>query len=254
MPPISLNFENNYGMYIFAFLLLPGLFFYKTKIQSFSNVNSLYLSQNISQQLQGLFIVTVILHHISQRMEVAGLMQVFHLVGYLAVGVFFFISGVGLSKSLKIKENYLDGFLHKKIIRILLPFLIINMLTIIILYSNGTSFSTNNLFQYLLGIKFIDGTLWFIETIMLFYFFFYISFFKRNSFRSLVSITLLVLSYIVISWYLGNGSWTYISSLCFLLGIYYIYFEERVHTFIANKFYILLFLSLEPLANSIPTK
>lgn len=242
MPSISLDFINNYGIYIFVFLLLPVLFLYKMKVQNFNNGN-ITLTQNINQQLQGLFIVVVILHHISQKMEVSSYMQIFHNVGYLVVGGFFFISGVGLSKSLKLKEDYLQGFLYKKIMRVFMPFFIINLLTVAVLNHNHT-FSFLTSIQYLVGLKLIDNTLWFIETIMLFYLFFYISFIKRKNFNSIVMVTFSVLSYIVLARYLGNGPWTYISSLCFLLGIYYISYEQYVNTFIANYFFTLLISSL----------
>lgn len=114
MPSIDINFNNNYGIYIFVYLLLPFLFFYKAKIINFTNSNVLSLSSDTNNQLKGLFILVVILHHIALHMDSYGLLSILRSVGYLAVSVFFFISGVGLSKSLIRNPKYLDRFLYKK--------------------------------------------------------------------------------------------------------------------------------------------
>ena len=201
MPSISLSFDNNYGVLFFIFLVIPLLFFYKTSIINFTtikNKNDFSLSKNTNDQLKGIFIIVVIIHHISQRIDPLGILALFQTVGYLAIGVFFFISGVGLTKSLKRNNEYLNGFLHKKIARIYLPFIIINILTIIVLYLNGTTFTYDAIIKYIIPIKLIDNTLWFIMTILIFYFFFYLSFKKTYSLRSLFIVTILTLLYIFI--------------------------------------------------------
>lgn len=244
MPHIALSFENNYGIYLFTFLLIPILFFYKTKIINFTNNNVLSLSQNTNNQLKGIFIIIVVLHHISQRMDPLGLMVAFHPIGYLAVGAFFFISGFGLTKSLKKNNKYLEGFLYKKIARIYLPFIIVNILTIITLYVYGITFTYEELIKYIIPLKLIDGTLWFIVTILIFYFFFYLSFKKSYSIKSLATITILILLYILVYRFLNKGEWTYISSLCFPLGIYYAFFEEKINSIIYNNFTLIISISL----------
>jgi len=243
MPSIHLTFDNNYGIYIFAFLILPLIFFYKAKVVNFTT-NNLSLSKNTSTQLQGIFILIVVLHHISQRMEPSGFLAIFHYVGYLSVGAFFFISGFGLTKSLQKNSKYLDGFLYQKIARIYLPFIIVNILTLMALYIIGTTFTYDVLIQNIIGVKLIDGTLWFIITILIFYFFFYLSFKKYYGFKSLILVTILVLIYILVYRYLEKGAWTFVSSLCFPLGIYYAFFEKKVNTIIYNNFTPILFGSL----------
>lgn len=238
-----LTFDNNYGIYLFAFLILPLIFFYKAKIINFTT-NNLSLSKNTSTQLQGIFILIVVLHHISLRMDSFGLLGIFHYVGYLSVGAFFFISGFGLTKSLQRNSKYLDSFLYQKIARIYLPFIIVNIFTIIALYIKGTTFTYDELIQNIIGVKLIDGTLWFIITILIFYFFFYLSFKKSYGFKSLATVTILVLIYILVYRYLEKGAWTFISSLCFPLGIYYAFFEKKINTIIYNNFTFMLSSSL----------
>lgn len=244
MPSINLNFNNNYGIYIFVYLFLPFLFFYKTKIVNFTKSIDFSLSSATSNQLKGIFIIIVILHHISQRMEFAGLLYIFHAFGSLVVGGFFFISGMGLTKSLKRNPKYLDGFLHKKIARIYLPFIMINILTTVTLYLYGAVFTYSTLVQYILSLKLIDSTLWFVVTIMIFYLFFYISFKNNYNLKSLFFITLLIIIYILTARFLDQGGWTYISSLCFPLGIYYVFFEEKLNSIISKHFVLTIIVSV----------
>ncbi len=247
MPSITLSFNNNYGIYLFVFLILPVLFFYKTKIINFTTIKTnhdLSLSKNTNNQLKGIFIIIVVLSHISTHMDSSSLLAVFPPTGYLAVGGFFFISGFGLTKSLKRNNAYLNGFFYKKIVRIYLPFVIINIFTMIVLYLNGTTYTYDVIIEYIIPIKLIDSTLWFIVTILIFYFFFYVSFKKNYNLKSLFMVTTLTLIYILVCRFFDMGNWTYISSLCFPVGIYYAFFEGKIKSIIYNKFILILTLFL----------
>lgn len=247
MPGFILSFNNNYGIYLFVYLMLPLLFFYKTKIINFTTIqnnNDFSLSQNTNNQLKGIFVIIVILHHIAQHMDPYGLLLILHYVGYLAVGAFFFISGFGLTKSIQRNDAYLNGFIYKKMARIYLPFIVINLLTVIVLYVNGTTFTYDMFTKYIIGIKLIDGTLWFIVTILILYFFFYLSFKKDYNLRSLFIVTILTLIYILVCIFFDMSKQTYVSSLCFPVGIYYAFFEEKINSIIYNKFVLILSLFL----------
>lgn len=82
--------------------------------------------------LRGLLAVGIVLHHISQRVgqavpDVWGLSQ-FEFLGAPIVAVFFFLSGYGLMKSLRVKgTSYLDGFLRKRMTKVLLPLLLCSL-------------------------------------------------------------------------------------------------------------------------------
>lgn len=243
MPSIHLiNFSNNYGIYLIVYCLLPLLFLYKAKVIDLYE-QDISFSKNTSTQLQGLFIIIIAIHHISQQMNPAGLLEYFHYFGYLAVGAFFFISGFGLMKSIKKYDTYLDSFLQKKIVQIYVPFIIINILTLIISAIYGMTFNGDQLLRDVLGIVLIDGSSWFIITILIFYLFFYISFKNNNTLKSLIIITILVLSYMMLCIYFQKGAWTFVSSLSFPLGIYYAYFEKRLNNIIRKNYIKILILS-----------
>lgn len=82
------------------------------------------LDQESSTSLRGLMALGVILHHISQKKAFsdAGELSFFVDIGFLFVGVFFFLSGLGLARSLGSKPGYLDSFFRKRILSIAVPF------------------------------------------------------------------------------------------------------------------------------------
>lgn len=240
MPYIHLNFDNNYGLYFFVFFLIPLLFFYKTEI--INTVDKFFLSRNCTTQIKGLFILVVVLHHISQSLN-PGLMDAFRPVGYLAVGAFFFVSGLGLVKSVKRNNKYLEGFLYKKVSRIYVPFLFVNLLTVIALSLKGDHLSFADMVKYTLSFSLIDKSLWFIVAILIFYCLFWLSFYYLRDLLALVAVTMFVSLYVVVCLVTGQGPHVYISSFSFPLGIIYGYYDERVNTVIFHRYYLVLMLT-----------
>ncbi len=110
-------------MYLFIFLLTLclAISFAKPKadLKPFS-VEAL-------MPLRGVLAVFIVLHHCVLRTDGAGadvpwVLSQFSFMGAPVVAVFFFLSGYGLTRSLKCKgEAYLHGFLHKRLSKILIP-------------------------------------------------------------------------------------------------------------------------------------
>ena len=214
----SIEFASNYYLYFLVFVAIPFGFFYRARIVSGLADNS-FLSKRCTDQLRGLFIVIVVLHHISERMISPGFLVLFRApLGYFAVGIFLFLSGLGLTKSLK-NDQYLDKFLLKKIVRVYTPLVIVNMLTIVSLVLKGDDFSIAQVLFFLLSVKFIDNSSWFIIIILLFYFLFWLSSVVAKDEKFILMLTFLVSAYIVLSKIIGLGGWWYYSSLCFPMGV-----------------------------------
>ena len=84
-----------------------------------------YASLDTMKSLRGFAAIGVILHHISQEdiFQEMKVLSGFVNAGAYFVALFFFCSGYGLIKSLKTKENYLKGFVKKRIVKaIIIPF------------------------------------------------------------------------------------------------------------------------------------
>ena len=244
MPYMNFDFSDNYYIYFIAYIAIPVLFFFKAKVTRRVDSN-FFVSKSSTDQLRGIFIVVMVIHHISQRMADPGLLRPFNEMGYFAVGMFFFFSGFGLTKSFKNKETYLDHFLIKKLVRIYIPFIIVNTLTVIALIIKGDDLSVWEILEFSFSIKMIDTTQWFIIVILIFYVFFWLSFIAtKNIVKSQISITILVLLFIISCKYLVLGGWWYYSSLCFPMGVIFAANEKKIYEIIYNKYNFVLVISL----------
>ena len=77
-----------------------------------------------SNKIKGLLALLIIIHHLSIYIKDTILLKVFTIVGVIAVSAFFFYSGYGLMTSYLKKENYLKDFWNKRIMKIVIPYII----------------------------------------------------------------------------------------------------------------------------------
>jgi len=92
--------------------------------------------------------------------------------GYIAVALFFFISGYGVMESEKRNRLPFTRFLRRRLSRVYIPFVITNILFIItLLFLGSYPFSIGNLLVHIFGIELIDSVTWFVPVTLLFYFF-----------------------------------------------------------------------------------
>lgn len=171
------------SMIFYAVLCL--LLFHKAKIASITTVNIDFLSPESTKNLQGVAALGVILHHISQTEIISSInqIQIFRNMGFLFVGLFFFISGFGLYKSYNMKLNYLDNFIHRRILPIIICFYITNVFYFIqdYFFLRNINYSVLERFCRVAGIFLINPGSWYIPVIVIMYFSFYFTFKKIKS-------------------------------------------------------------------------
>lgn len=94
-------------------------------IQPSENLINRDLSIQSTNNLKGFSILIIVLHHLSQRTafglsKSAYWLSRFNVVGRLAVAIFFFVSGYGLTRQFQQKgQDYLHHFLRKRIVPII---------------------------------------------------------------------------------------------------------------------------------------
>ncbi len=93
--------------------------------------------------------------------------------GYIAVAVFFFLSGYGLMESEKHNKLSADAFLKRRLSRVYIPFILTNVLLILALLCFGhyETISLSNMLAHIFGFKLIDNVTWFVPVTLLLYFF-----------------------------------------------------------------------------------
>jgi peptidoglycan/LPS O-acetylase OafA/YrhL len=183
-----------------------------------------------SLSLKAFLAFLIVLHHSSQPLCKNGetFFFQFWFWGPAIVGLFFFLTGYGLLKSLKSKEGYMKTFMRKRFLKILPPYIIA-----IVIYQCYIACTGNFDFGILVS-DFMKGcppipNSWYIVAIILFYLLFYFVFrFIRSIGVSLVLMWLLSIAYMVIIKYIGWGDWWWISTLALNVGMTYSYFEPSI--------------------------
>jgi len=141
----------------------------------------------------------------------------------LFVGIFFFYSGYGLKKSTKSRQNYLNDFLKRKLIGIYLPFLLAETCHTVV-----TALYSGNYSQFIMkciGVKLSNTILWYVVEILALYVLFYIF----ETYRMpIIAYVIAWLGFAFVASYFNIGSWWYVSTPCFILGIICGKYESRL--------------------------
>ncbi len=188
------------------------------------NENAMGLEQ--TKAVLGIFSVGIILHHVALKtMGNGGAAKVFLPflgIGFLFVAYFFFCSGYGLYKSFLAKEDYLKGFLGKRIIPLLISFFAADILFQLARLSLASPAFPANTYS------------WFIFVIMIMYCIFFACFklFKKNAELAVLGATIL--------WCIGcrllfAETYWYNSVLAFPAGLLLAKHEEKITGFIKKR-------------------
>lgn len=140
-----------------------------------------YLALDNTLPIRGLLAICIVLHHGSGYFTRISFISPLQHIGYLVVALFFFLSGYGLSYGLKNKKGYMDGFLKKRLISVLIPYWIGNMVYCAGVYLMGEQIEAKSFILSMLLLKVINGPMWYVQLQVLFYLQFYVSFAKKDN-------------------------------------------------------------------------
>ena len=236
---------------IIAAILLFG--FKKAKKGEF---NEEWNSFSETKAIQGLMALCIVCHHTAQQTCVNWLpsgnivngLNVFSDTGFLFVGVFFFWSGYWLFKSFKNKQKYLSGFISKRVVAVLVPYVIVCFLFTlerIFVFKEKMPlwFKITNFTGITIGYYF--G--WYIQAIVVFYLVFYFAFkYSRYDFDAILYVFAGVLLWVVAGLiidhndYFMRGQWWYNSTMLFPFGVLFAKNESKIIEFLKKRFKILV--------------
>ncbi|MBE5829319.1 MAG: acyltransferase [Butyrivibrio sp.] len=232
------------------------LVFYGAKIAPKGEFSSEYLNWDQMMALRTVACLSIILHHLTQRITEYGRIgkgpiTIYNYIGFLCTAVFFFSSGYGLLYSFLNKHNYLDGFLRKRLPSVLVPFFLVNVITVLVnhlVYKRGTSDDALYVIKQVVGIELLDGNAWFIVEIMVLYVLFAVFFsLIKNKDVSLVLLILATFGIMAFAFFRGHdyddfketyfmGEWWYNSTFTFVFGLLYARFKNGIEAFLKKHY------------------
>lgn len=258
------------------------LFFWGSKSKlGTKEIHEDYNSLETMKSLRGFAAIGVILHHISQQTlpknQSWSFLSPFVNAGAFFVAIFFFCSGYGLLKSLDTKDNYLKGFIPKRIFKgILIPFYVDILLYGFSYLIYGKKMPVAQWICNLTGLTQMNIYAWFPIVLAILYFVFYIVF-KIIKSKKLRPLAFLIIAAAIIGIGLGfcynghfawwaykqknwwnlpnfkndkwwvaekilwfNGEWWVNSMIGFLAGLLFANYEEKIVA-ACKKYYAVIF-------------
>lgn len=238
---VVLDFIDLFPLLLLA-LFLPGI----KPLRKKGEMNENYLSLQTGNVLKGLFAVVVVFHHLSQETTGGLLLPQFGYVGYLAVSVFFFLSGYGLQKSNMASVHYKDRFLQKRLPKILLPYLAMTLLYWLYIAVGGTVYSVASVLRAIGKGDPIVSYSWYVICICYFYVAFWLFMLICGKWPGLMVLCtgIWCAAYAIICKQLNYGSWWFNSSHLLVLGVFWAAFEPQILCFVKKHYSLLLPLAV----------
>ncbi|MCR5591786.1 MAG: acyltransferase [Lachnospiraceae bacterium] len=226
------------------------------KVKKKGEFEELAWSISQSRDMQAAAALMIIIHHTVQAITFygntyKGPITVWSSFGIYFTSIFFFFSGFGLYKSITQKENYLDGFFSRRLPRIVIPFMLINLIFLFIVPA-GRITKIRHVFTSILGLTLLNTNTWFIVELVILYIAFYIAFRKSAAeSAALRKIFLFTMALVIFSLLLGHdgseinghwfmGEWWYNTTLIFVMGLYFSKYEKSIKAFAEKHYKILL--------------
>lgn len=240
-------FKSNTLLYLFVFVFIPVIVLKSIKIKKQPDILlSRFFDKSQTDVLKGISILMILIHHFTLRMIAPHFMSPFLNVGFLGVGIFFFLSGFGLMSSYLRKPNYLKGFFSKRISRVYIPSILANIfIGLLGIVLGQASYSFNEMLSTSLLLQSIatGKVIWYINATIIFYLYFYLALKYLKPSVAIKTMFVCATLYVLIFWIKGFGTWWYNTAFAFPLGALFAYKRELVFVAIKNNFtnFILLF-------------
>ena len=199
-----------------------------------------YLSNKSTKSLKGLLALLIIFHHVSQKITTGENFSNFEYMGRYIVALFFFLSGYGLYFQYSNNATYMENFLRKRLARILIPFTVFIIIYVIYRATLGEVVNVDFFLSFWRDHSNIVYNGWFVNSIIVLYVIFYVSFKMKDSKSSFYMLTLLTLVYIFLKAYQNHGDWEYVSIMAFLLGIFWMKNRISIDKYIEENYFVFL--------------
>ena len=242
-----------------VYVILPIILLAKAKLVGKGEFNDAFSLEQV-KAFQGFLALCIMLHHIGQKTCASWLfpktrivhgLDLFVPIGYLFVSFFLFFNGYGAYKSFHTKQNYLKGFVKKRILPVVLSLYTTTVIFFIVRLLVGEKMDLQGALLYLTSIKLCNPNTWYVIVLPFFYLAFYLAFkfIKKDSF-AVTAVFGFVAAYMLLGTsidhnsYLIRGEWWWNCVHLFPIGILFAKYEHKIIPHIKKYYYIYLIASV----------
>ncbi|MBQ9302826.1 acyltransferase family protein [Butyrivibrio sp.] len=242
-----------------VYVALPVILLWGAKFSG-KRFNDGFLSLEQTKAIQGFLAICIMLHHIAQKTCASWIqpqtrivhgLDMFVPIGYLLVSIFLFFNGYGVYKSYHTKENYLDGFIKKRILPVVLALYTTTVIFFIARLLVGEKMDAKQVILYLTSIQLCNPNTWYVIVLPFFYLAFYFSFkFIKKDGLAVLSATAFVVFYMLLGTridhnnYWIRGEWWYNCVFLFPVGIIFAKFENKIIPHLKKYYWVYLVAAL----------
>lgn len=188
------------------------------------------LDRTTTNCCKGIAAIIIMLHHISFRLSnLPVYVKPIWYIAFPIVGFFFFMSGYGLTCGLLQKKKYLQGFLSKRLLNIIAPYVIVAIVWIGLEIMGGGQTPTRAIAEAF-TIRYIQP-LWFIWVIIAVYIVFYAVFNHTEINVGAYWFAVITIAYILISAFVNPRDEMYASIIGMPLGILWAIYERKIDSY-----------------------
>ena len=216
-------------------------------------LNTDCLSKNGTDALRGALALGILFVHITQFCPGGVAFGLWEKTGYLLVALFFFLTGYGLQKQHMTKKDYHKGFLGRRLIGVLLPYLVVTAVYWSYYRLLGRSDGLWDVLKL-----FAEGTpivsfSWFIPAVMTFYLAFWalMRLCKQSHSTMVLGGAVWFSLYTVICLGLRWGQWWYISAFPVVAGMAWATYGETIEKALKKRYILWLVLTVAGLAGAL---
>lgn len=223
------------GLLLLVFLpcILWKMEFHKTAFHADA------LSLEKTGAVKGILAVLIVLHHLSQNLEMDGVLGLLlNNVGVLCVALFFFFSGYGLQKSYQGKPHYRETILKKRIPSVLVPYVFLIFLYWLLSGIVSEPYTLSEVLFSLINGRPIVSFSWYTLCILITYVNYFLStlLFCRQKKGIFLYNGVCTVLWVFLCRRLGYAEYWYNAAIAFPLGIFWAVYGEKITPWLCKHY------------------
>lgn len=231
-----------FSLGIIVFLIIGGV----VSAKSFTTEQT-FLSVNQTNWLRSIAILMIMFSHYYPVLGLTysdGIISFCMNFGYMGVAIFFFLSGYSVMISKINKPNYLNGFIKKRLIRLYIPFLIVFVINILILWFTGKEISAEY-FIYMPLMSLPNTLNWYLKIQLCLYIVFYVLAKLIRNRNLLIGIVFAVcVVYMCIGYFSGITAFWYETVFAFPLGMFSANHKNTIFRLLSKRYLLTMVISV----------